>query len=241
LRTAEGRAVGPGGAAGGPGAGGHGLAWADARVPQKNLGDAVTLPFARLARSGRLIPGCHSLGAWRRQERRRRFLDAESGPLAASPGRLPDRAMAPPSPTPCPSAAPVNRGRHHHKDSRTIYVGIPVGWSTAFPATRARAGTTPRFCPVSPTCTRSSFPQLLVAPAKQPEPCVFRPVHPPGSGPTACRGAFLPTTRGRSPLAAEGRRQPPPSYNDWASPAHPKLRPDRVISRAAGWAPSPPM
>jgi hypothetical protein len=105
--------------------GGQVLGWSgvgDARVLAKDLGDAVT--SLALARSGRLIAGCLPVGAWRSKDVGESWTPIRT--LAGSPGAESwtggDGAAALPA-----SAAAVTAVGTHHKDSKTIYVGIQVG------------------------------------------------------------------------------------------------------------------
>jgi hypothetical protein len=101
------------------------LAWSglgDAAILAKDLGDAVT--SLALARSGRLIAGCLPAGAWRSKDVGLSWTPIKT--LASSPGSESwaggDGAGSLPS-----AAAAVTAVGTHHKDSKTIYVGIQVG------------------------------------------------------------------------------------------------------------------
>ncbi len=106
-------------------AGGQVLAWSgvgDARVLAKDLGDAVTC--LALARSGRLIAGCLPVGAWRSKDVGESWTPIRT--LAASPGA--DSWTGGDGATShSVSVAAVTAVGTHHKDSKTIYVGIQVG------------------------------------------------------------------------------------------------------------------
>ncbi|HWD71506.1 MAG TPA: hypothetical protein VG779_03180 [Actinomycetota bacterium] len=199
--------------------GGQVLAWSgvgDARVLAKDLGDAVT--SLALARSGRLIAGCLPVGAWRSKDGGESWTPIRT--LAGSPGAESwtggDGAAALPV-----SAAAVTAVGTHHKDSKTIYVGIQVGG-----VYRSRdAGKS--WYNLGLPCPDVHSIQLSAAKPER----VFVTT---GAGTDGCGGAFCSDDEGISwrQMGDANRRQ----YTMGLA-AHP-TEPDRVILSAAGGAPS---
>jgi photosystem II stability/assembly factor-like uncharacterized protein len=100
------------------------LAWSgvgDARVLAKDLGDAVT--SLALARSGRLIAGCLPAGVWRSKDVGESWTPIKS--LAGAPGA--ESWIGGDGLGLLPEAAAITAVGTHHKDIKTIYVGIQVG------------------------------------------------------------------------------------------------------------------
>lgn len=96
------------------------LAWTTAgevKVLAKDLGEAVTC--LALARNGRLLAGCLPAGAWRSKDVGESWTQIRT--LAGCPGV---EAWRGPSE---PGVAGVSAIGAHHKDSKTLYVGIQVG------------------------------------------------------------------------------------------------------------------
>ena len=96
------------------------LAWSsagEAKVLAKDLGEAVT--SLALARSGRLIAGCHPAGAWRSKDVGESWTEIRT--LSSCPGM---DAWAGDTEGSLPAVSAVGA---HHKDSKTLYVGIQVG------------------------------------------------------------------------------------------------------------------
>jgi len=105
--------------------GGRVLQWnggGEARVLAKDLGEAVT--SLALARNGRLIAGCLPAGAWRSKDVGESWTEIKS--LAACQGSEAWSAAIGPD-AGAPGAAAVSAVGTHHKDARTIFVGIQVG------------------------------------------------------------------------------------------------------------------
>jgi hypothetical protein len=100
------------------------LAWSglgEASILAKDLGDAVT--SLALARSGRLIAGCLPAGAWRSKDVGLSWTPIKT--LAGSPGS--ELWVGGDGAGSHATAAAVTAVGTHHKDSKTIYVGIQVG------------------------------------------------------------------------------------------------------------------
>ncbi|HWD08815.1 MAG TPA: hypothetical protein VHA57_06940 [Actinomycetota bacterium] len=96
------------------------LAWAGAgetRVLAKDLGDAVT--SLALAKNGRLVAGCRPAGIWRSKDLGESWSVVAT--LAACPGA--DQWTGDGDGI----RAAVSAVGSHHKDARTIYVGIDAG------------------------------------------------------------------------------------------------------------------
>ncbi|HYR62363.1 MAG TPA: hypothetical protein VET24_06985 [Actinomycetota bacterium] len=103
-------------------AGGSLLAWTgagEAKVLAKDLGDAVT--SLALARNGRLIAGCFPAGVWRSKDVGESWTPIKS--IVGCPG---SESWCGAGADPLPHAT-VSAVGAHHKDSKTIYVGIKVG------------------------------------------------------------------------------------------------------------------
>jgi hypothetical protein len=200
-------------------AGGQVLAWSgvgDARVLAKDLGDAVT--SLALARSGRLIAGCLPVGAWRSKDVGESWTPIRT--LAASPGADSWTGGDGAASHPVPVAAVTAVGTHH-KDSKTIYVGIQVGG-----VYRSRdAGKS--WYNLGLPCPDVHSIQLSAAKPER----VFVTT---GSGTDGCGGAFCSDDEGISwrQMGDANRRQ----YTMGLA-AHP-TEPDRVILSAAVGAPS---
>jgi photosystem II stability/assembly factor-like uncharacterized protein len=96
------------------------LSWSgvgEAKVLAKDLGDAVT--SLALAKNGRLVAGCEPAEVWRSRDVGETW--AQVGTLAACPGA--DAWCAGGTAT-HPAVSAVGT---HHKDAKTIYIGIHVG------------------------------------------------------------------------------------------------------------------
>lgn len=105
--------------------GGEVLGWSgagEARVLAKDLGDAVT--SLALGRSGRLIAGCFPAGAWRSKDVGVSWTQIKT--LAGCPGVESWVGGDGAGTLPVEHAAVTAVGTHH-KDAKTIYVGIQVG------------------------------------------------------------------------------------------------------------------
>jgi hypothetical protein len=101
------------------------LGWSgagEATVLAKDLGTAVT--SLALARSGRLIAGCLPAGAWRSKDIGVTWTPIRT--LAGCPGAESWVGGDGPGSLPISEAAVTAVGTHH-KDAKTIYVGIQVG------------------------------------------------------------------------------------------------------------------
>lgn len=94
----------------------------EAKVLAKDLGEAVT--SLALARSGRLIAGCLPAGAWRSKDVGESWTEIKS--LAACQGSEAWSAAAG-ADAGVSGAAAVSAVGTHHKDAKTIFVGIQVG------------------------------------------------------------------------------------------------------------------
>jgi hypothetical protein len=195
------------------------LAWSglgDASILAKDLGDAVT--SLALARSGRLIAGCLPAGAWWSKDVGLSWTPIKT--LAGSPGSESwvGGDGAGPRPT---TAAAVTAVGTHHKDSKTIYVGIQVGG-----VYRSRDGGKSWYNLGLP-CPDVHSIQLSAAKPER----VFVTT---GGGTNGNGGAFCSDDEGISwrQMGDANRRQ----YTMGLA-AHP-TEPDRVILSAAGGSPS---
>lgn len=100
--------------------GGSILSWAGAgetRVLAKDIGDAVT--SLALAKNGRLVAGCRPAGLWRSKDL------GESWSAVASLANSPDADQWTGDGN--GTRAAVSAVGSHHKDAKTIYVGIDAG------------------------------------------------------------------------------------------------------------------
>ncbi|HEU5004442.1 MAG TPA: hypothetical protein VFW71_16915 [Actinomycetota bacterium] len=189
----------------------------EAKVLAKDLGESVTA--LALARNGRLLAGCLPVAAWRAKDLGESWTEFRS--LATSPGAetwwgAPERDGAQAGKLP----ASVSAVGAHHKDAKTLYVGINIGG-----VYRSRDGGKSWFNLGIPSADVHSI-QLSTA---RPERVYITTG---GCQPTGC-GAFCSDDEGISwrAMGEANRRQ----YTMGLA-AHP-TEPDRVIISATGGPP----
>ncbi|MGH2718601.1 MAG: VPS10 domain-containing protein [Actinomycetota bacterium] len=195
-------------------AGGSIVSWTgvgETRVLAKDLGEAVT--SLALAKNGRLVAGCRPAGLWRSKDLGESWAAIAS--LAASPGA--DQWTGDGNGT----GAAVSAVGNHHKDAKTIYVGIDAGG-----VYRSR-DTGKTWYNLGLPCSDVQSIQLSAA---RPER-VF--VTTGGAAATGC-GAYCSDDEGITwrPIGESNRRQ-----FAMGLAAHP-TEPDRVILSATGGPPS---